>query len=207
MPNDNRKRMAAVIILAFLVAGCAAKRTELTRIHLDEAFRARPVSNILVIGVADKEESRRRFEERFVAELKSAGVGAFGSGEAVAIPPDRKLSEEEIRGALARNGGNAVIVTRLVDIKRKEAYSRSAPQAAGYYGYYGYLYNAMSDPGYSTERTTVWLETRLYDAESGSLIWSVDTKSLNVESERQVIADVIAAAVQDLLASGVVAPR
>jgi hypothetical protein len=207
MPNDNRKRMAVVMILTVLVAGCTAKRTELTRNHLEEAYRERPVSNILVIGVADKEETRRRFEERFVAALKSAGVGAFGSTDAVAIPPDRKLPKEAILEAVAGNGGDAVIITRLVDIQRKEAYSRLAPEAAGFYGQYGYLYNAVHDPGYSTERTTVWLETHLYDAASESLIWAADSKSINVESARQVIGDVIAAAVKDLLASGVVAPR
>jgi hypothetical protein len=100
----------------------------------------------------------------------------------------------------------AGIVTHLVDIEQKESLSRT-PEAIGYYGYYGFVANAYRDPGHSTERTTVWLETKLYDVATESLIWAAESKSWNVASDRQVTADVIDAAVRDLIACGAVAPR
>ena len=117
-----------------------------------------------------------------------------------------KLEKTQILDVVAEHGCNAVIVTHLIDIEQKEAFSRSTDEAVGYYGYYGGLFSGYQDPGYGTERTTVLLATRLYDTESEALMWAAESKTGNVESERAFVSEVIRAFVRDLLEAGVIAP-
>jgi hypothetical protein len=203
----NLKGALAAVAAALLIVSCGGPGTDLKRTHFEPAFQKTPVSDILVIGVSQEENARLRFEKRFVHALKTAGVDAVGSAEAVAIPPDMKLQKEAILKAVALYGSDAVIVTHLVDIETKEAFNRAEASAADFYGYYGLWHSYQHDPGYSMEQTTVWLETHLYDAASESLIWSAESRSWNVQSERQVIADVIQEVVKNLLESGVVVPK
>ncbi|MGD8369332.1 MAG: hypothetical protein PVG78_16965 [Desulfobacterales bacterium] len=207
MAQTSLRRIFTAVLAAVLVVACAGPRTALKQTHVDEAFKESPVSHILVIGVTHREDNRRLFEDRFVAALKAAGVDAVASAEAIPIPPDMKLDKAAILSAVNRYGSDAVIITHMVDIEHKDAYSRRAGAGAGYYESYGILHSYYSDPGYSTSRTSVWLETNLYDVQSESLIWSAESKSWNVESDRQVVADVIQEVVRALLKSGVVAPK
>jgi hypothetical protein len=68
----------------FLVVSCAG--TELTHKHVHEAYKGKPVSNILVIAITGNEDSRRSFERKFVAQLKAAGIEAISSEEAIPMP-------------------------------------------------------------------------------------------------------------------------
>ena len=207
MIEMNLKGTFAAVIAALLTVSCGGPGTDLKRTHFEPAFQKKPVSDILVIGVSQEEKARLHFEKRFVRALKTAGIDAVASAEAVAIPPDMKLEKEAILKAVKIYGSDAVIVTHLVDIETKEAFNRSELNAAGFYGYYGLWHSYHHDPGYSMEQTTVWLETHLYDVATESLVWSAESKSWNVQSERQVIGDVIQGVVKDLIKSGVVVAK
>jgi hypothetical protein len=207
MGESSLMRLCATAIAAVLLMACGGTGAALKQTHIDEAFRQKPVSDILVIGVTHREDNRRLFEDRFVSALKAAGVDAVGSAEAIAIPPDMKLKKDAILQAVARYGSDAVIITHLVDIEHKDAFSRSADAEMGYYGLYGILHSYFSDPGYSMNRTAVWLETNLYDVKTESLIWSAESKIWNAESNRQAIDDIVRGVVQELLKSGLAAPR
>ena len=207
MAELNMKCVGITVFAVLLTASCAGRSTGLKQTHIDETFTKKPVSDILVIGVAHQEDSRRLFEQRFVAALKAAGVDAVGSIEAVGIPSDMELKKEEILRAVERYGSDSVIITYRTAVEHKDAYTRGDGLQEGYYGRYGLLNSYAYDPGFSTERTTLWLETELYDVATESRIWSAQSISRNVESERQVIADVIKTTVAALMKSGVVAPK
>jgi hypothetical protein len=83
-----------VLILRVLTAACAGTRLIQTRV--DEARRGKPVSDVLVIVVADKKQTRRSVENKFVARLRAAGVEAVSSVEAIAMPADLKLEKDAI---------------------------------------------------------------------------------------------------------------
>ena len=54
---------------AILLFSCAG--TDLTQEQVDDAYKGKPVSDILVIAVTGNEHNRRSFEKKFVAHLKS----------------------------------------------------------------------------------------------------------------------------------------
>ena len=79
---------------AFLIISCAG--TDLTQEQVDDAYKEKPVSDILVIAITGNEHNRRSFEKKFVAYLRSVGVDAVASEEAIPMPPDLKLKKETI---------------------------------------------------------------------------------------------------------------
>ena len=191
----------------FLIISCAG--TELTHKQVNEAYTGKPVSDILVIAITGNEDSRRSFERQFVAQLKSAGVEAISSEEAIPMPADLELKKETILNAVKQFENDAVIITHLIDKEEKEAFTRGGQAQGGYYGYYHsrYLYSYARDPGYSSTSKTVRLETNLYDVKTEKLIWSGQSKTLSKDSKYQIINDVIKVVINDLQNNKLISPK
>ena len=192
------KWFVCAVFLGVLIIACAG--TKLTHTQVDKSRQGKPVSNILVIGVTYKEKEmvRRSFEDRFVSQLRAAGVEAISSGDAISIPADLMLEKDEILKAVNKFNNDAVIITHVVGKEEKETYTRPgrARTYGGYYGYYGWAYARA--PGYSTRSTSYRLATNLYDVITEKLIWSGKSETLNPDSTKQMIDDVIRVVIKDL---------
>ena len=202
MLRNAMRRVSVVVFPCILLAACAA--TKLTTTWVDESRLGKPVSNVLVIGVTDREAVRRSFESKFVKQLEAAGVKAFSSADVLSIPADKKLAKEEIMAAVNKVNADAVIVTRLIGVNKEEAYNPPVTYYRNYYGYYGYGYDYIQQPGYYSTYTLVLLETNLYDAKSEKLIWSGQSETWNPESEKQISDEVIGAITKDLREKGLI---
>ncbi len=186
------KWFVCAVFSGVLIFACAG--TKLIHTWVDEAHRGKPVSDILVIGLTYKgnEEVRRSFEDKFVAQLRAAGIEAISSVDAISIPADMKLEKDEILEAVSKFNNDAVIITHLVDKEEKEVYTYADRRHGSYYGYYGWAY------GHSSTRSTVRLATNLYDVRTEKLIWSGKSETLNPDSTKQMIDDVVKAVIKDL---------
>ena len=186
------------ILSGVLVIACAG--TKLTHTQVDESRQGKPVSSILVIGVTykEKEKVRRSFEDRFVAQLRAAGVEAISSGDAISIPTDLMLEKDEILKAVNKFNNDAVIITHVIGKEEKEFYTPPARSYRSYYGYYGRAYGYTHSPGYSSTNTFYRLATNLYDVKTEKLIWSGKSETLNPDSVKQMIDDVIKVVIKDL---------
>jgi len=195
MFQNTLKHLAGPLLVVVALGACASTKPMET--WVDERYRGKPVSNILVIGVTDENTIRRTFENRFVARLKAAGVNAVSSADAVSTSDVLKLDKDAILRAVAKYSNDSVLITRLMGVEEKKAYH--PPQYyGGFYGYYGHYYTLMHSPGYYTSHTFYRLETVLYDVRTEKPIWSVLSRTWNPESDRQMIAEVIAVAIQDM---------
>ncbi|GMQ79894.1 MAG: hypothetical protein BMS9Abin03_343 [Thermodesulfobacteriota bacterium] len=181
-----------------LIIACAG--TKLTHTWVDETHRGKLVSNILVIGVTykEKEAVRLSFEDNFVTQLRAAGVEAVAVGDAISIPKDLELEKDEILKAVNKFNNDAVIITHLVGKEEKESYTRPERLSGGFYGYHGRAHGYIQSPGYSRTSTTVRLITNLYDVKTEKLIWSGESESLDPDSIKQMIDDVIKVVIKDL---------
>ncbi|KPJ78240.1 MAG: hypothetical protein AMJ54_04510 [Deltaproteobacteria bacterium SG8_13] len=204
MKRERAKYLGLTVIAAAVLLACAG--TDLTTKRIDQSALIKPVSDILVIVVADSDETRRYFEGRFVEALKAAGVDAIASADAIPMPSDLELKKEAILQAVARHESDAVLVTHLADIAYTESRSRANPQEYGYYSYYGILYKYYHDPGYSRTYATVLLETNVFDVQTENLIWSGQTKSLD-KAQVEIINDTISLVVRDLINKKLLAPK
>lgn len=180
----------------FLIVACAS--TELKQTSMDEAYRGKLLSNILVIAITDKKDARRSFENKFVVLLKATGIDAVSSGDGIPIPADQKLEKDAILKAVQHFGNDAVIITHLVGVEKTEVYNPAPRSYTGYYGYYDNVYGTVHGRGYYSTTTIVRLETNLYDAETEKLIWSGQSKTWNPDTDRQVNDEVIKEVIQDL---------
>jgi hypothetical protein len=187
--------------VCLLVISCATT-TKLTHIWTDEAYRGSPVSDVLVIGVSDKEAVRRSFEDKFVKQLKETGIEAVSS--AAAISSDKELDKEAIVSSIKKLGVDAVLVTHLLGVDKEEKYHPPTGYVApayyrrGYYGYYGQVYDHVHTPGYYTTYTKVRLETNLYEAKTEDLIWSGQSETWDPTSKMEVIDSVISVVIKNL---------
>ena len=206
MKQGSIKRLGYLFFFVFLIVSCAG--TELTHKQVDEAYKGKPVSNILVIAITGNEDSRRSFERKFVAQLKSAGVEAVSSEEAIPMPANLELKKEAIINAVRQFKNDAVIITHLISKEEKEALSRS-DAVQSYYGFYHsrYIGSYTHDPGYSSTKKTVLLETNLYDVKTEKLIWSGQSKTISKDSKDQIINDVIKVVINDLQKNKLIPPK
>ncbi len=92
MKENSVKWFGYLFSFAFLIISCGG--TEITQTKVDEAYKGKPVSDILVIAITGNEHNRRSFEKKFVAQLKSVGVDAISSEKAIPMPPDLELKKE-----------------------------------------------------------------------------------------------------------------
>lgn len=204
MTGNAISRLALSALTATVMLACAGN--DLTTGPIYRSASTGAVSDILVIVVADKDETRRFFEYRFVEALKTAGIDAVASADAVSMPSDLELKKEAILQAVARYESDAVIITHLADIAYTESRARVNPEETGFYSYYGMLYRYYHDPAYTRTYATIVLETNLYDVESEQLIWSGQTKSID-RKVVEVINEAISLVVRDLIDKKLLAPK
>ena len=207
MKQSSVKWFGYLFSFVFLIISCAG--TELTHTQVNEAYKGKPVSDILVIAITGNEDSRRSYERQFVAQLKSAGVEASSSEEAIPMPADLEMKKETILNAVKKFENDAVIITHLIDKEEKEAFTRGGQAHDGYYGFYHsrYTYSYARDPGYSSTSKTLRLETNLYDVKTEKLIWSGQSKTLSKDSKYQIINDVIKVVINDLQNNKLISPK
>ncbi len=201
---QNLIRATALLFAAgaLLAGGCAS--TTITNVWRDPSYTGAPFRNVLVMGVSEETGNRRIFEDEFAAKLKSAGVIAIPSYKF--IPQDGQADRATLDAAIAKAGAQGVLVTRLIKVDRRTQYSpgyvRAVP-AVGYYrnfhGYYSSMWVHYSPPQrYDYE--IVVLETNLWRAEKGELVWSGMTENFapsDVRRATREFSDVIIKALRE----------
>ena len=198
MTENIVKGLGCLFSFIFLMVSCAG--TDLTETQVDGAYKGKPVSDILIIAVTGNEHNRRSYERKFVANLKSVGVEAVASEKSISMPGDLKIKKETILSAVDQYKNDAVIITQLVGKETKDVYQRGGVTR---YGYFGYTRN----PGYSSTTKKVRLETNLYDAKTGELIWSGLSKTLSKDSTDRIMNDVIKTVIANLKKNKLIAPK
>jgi len=198
MKKDPVKGLAYLIFVAFLIMSCAG--TEISQTQVDDTYKGKPVSNILVIAITGNEHNRRTYEKKFVARLKSMGVDAVASEEAVPMPPDLQLKKETILNAVAQYENDAVIITQLIGKEKEDVYTRGGAARIGFFSY-------TRDPGFSSTNTTVRLETNLYDAKTGKRIWSGQSKTMSKDSTDHIMNDEIKAVINNWQKYKIIGPQ
>ena len=172
-----------------MLSSCTS--TSLLHVWKDE-FYNNSINRVLVIGVTQKEIIKRSFEDEFVSQFKARGVDAVAAFRV--LPLNKKLEKDEIRAKVKELNIDAVLVTRLVDRKTVETYVPTrveriyrGPYYRGPYfgprhhhnlhGYYGRSYDIVTIPGYTLVEKFIILESKLYNAETEEIFWSVSSET------------------------------
>jgi hypothetical protein len=191
--------LAACLLLA---GGCAS--TTLTNVWRDPSYSGTAFKKVLVMGVSETTGVRRIFEDEFAAKLKSVGVVAVPSY--TFIPQDGPADRATLDAAITKAGAQGVLVTRLLKVDRRTQYSPGsvwAVPAVGHYrdfhGYYSSIWVQYAPPQ-RFDYEIVVLETNLWRAEKGELVWSGMTETFapsDVRRATREFADVIIKALRE----------
>lgn len=190
--NTRSGKAAAVLILsAFLLGGCST--TRVTGVWKKSDYVGGPFQSILVVGLTKDESNKSIWEDIMAAQLRQNGVNAATGAKC--FPGDTDITKTEILDYVRDKGIDAVLLTRLVDIRKEKAYY---PPTGYYYGFYddyyyggpyhryynhfGSFYDRVYTPGYTTTYTIVVLETNLYDTRSQELVWSMSSDTFDPAS-------------------------
>ncbi len=187
------------------LAACATT-TQVTSGWVDETRVGTQIDDVVVVAVSHNIVLRRQFEDSFVRQLQSAGLKAASS--AAIVPeqgtPTRALLEPELK----KRGTKDVLVTHLEGVEQESAYTPptvySASRGPRFRNYYGQVYNTVITPGYHESYKTYRLATRLYDVETGQLIWGIESKVLEPEDVNRATDEVVAGATADLRKHGLI---
>lgn len=176
----GHRQLAVVFtgLLALGLLGCAS--TTMVHTWTDPAYSGPPMKKVMIIGVAASDANRRIFEDTFRGELAREKVDAISS---YTVLPSSQLTEEDIKSKVRELGVDGVLISRVVDQKTVETiypptttYMGGSPYwpdyYGGYYGYYSNAYSVYTSPGYVTTTDYVYVETNLYDARTGKLVWT-----------------------------------
>jgi hypothetical protein len=181
------------VALAIWLGGCAS--TQLVDVWRDESYAGRPLTKVLVIAVSDEERGRRIFEDSFAREFRAHGVEAVPGYSLLSM--DAGLEREAISELIEGKGFDGVVISHNAGIDeetvyvpgrtRTEVWGDGDPRRRGYDGYYRRTWETVSDPGYTTKYTTVFIETNIYETAEQKLIWSARSESYNPASTLEII--------------------
>ena len=162
--------------------------------YIDGSF-----NNILIVGMSNQETARRNFENSFVERLQKENVQANASF--AVMPPEARPSEESIKAVISDIKFDSVLITHLIGVEEKEIYTpptyRRHPYR-GIYGYYGHVGGYVYEPGYYTRHERYKLETNLYDTKTEQLVWSMQSETMNPNSDKNLIDAKIKAVIKRL---------
>ena len=166
------------LLLFTLGAGCASTSLQGVWKTPDTGGK---VNKVLVIGLTRSDTGRRALERQFVSHFSQHKTQAVDSSH---FQPDgAKLDRAMIGEIIKREGFDAVLLSRLVDVHKEAHYVPSGYATyggAGFYGYYGYAWPGVYSPGYVSESTNVQVETQLFrTAGEGKLVWSTISETVD----------------------------
>ena len=191
-----------VIVLAVFLSGCAGGN-KMIGSWKDTSYSGPVKGKVLVVGVARNQTKRRIFEDSLVNNLKAEGVDGVSS---YTIDSERvEPTEAAIRAMVQQSGTVAVLVTHVVGSDEKNRYFPAIGGTfvdRGYYGglysYYPMVFNYVYMPAQNVSTEIVTLETGLYLASSGQLIWIGRSEAVNPEMTKKYYTALTRLFVKDL---------
>jgi len=188
--------LCAIALAVLASAGCSS--TSLNSVWSDPNYTSGPLRKLMIIGLGATEGGRAEFENSVADALLADGVTGVSSTGYFAAAAE--MTREAVRRWVQRDHYQGVLVARVVDI-RHEQYA-VPPTYTDLWGYWGYYGTVVTSPGYVEDRTTLLINVDLFDAATGKVVYTAQSKSSNPSSRDVVIRELTALLVKDLTKRG-----
>lgn len=200
----SRSFLATVVAVLAVAATLAAATKFKSTWKSPEAGAVTLAGQKVAALVIDKDESLRvAGEEGLARELTERGLQGVASYRIV--PKEELRDVDKARGWYERSGVQGVVALRVVSDDKRKTWSPSVwatPYYTSFWGYYGYGWGSLYDPGYVRVDRVVALETLIYSVPKDKLLWAGVSETDNPKDAASVIADVVKAAVRELQKQG-----
>ena len=193
----------ALLLSAAVLAGPKFVSTWKAPEAAGTSFAGRKVAALII---SDDQNLRVSGEEALVREL--AAVGAPQGIASYRIVPREELRDpEKARGWYERAGADGVVAMRLVKSDKRTTWSPSTwstPYYSTLWGYYGYGWGAVYDPGVTRTDTVAVIETLVFSVPQNKLLWAGVTESTNPKDAGRIIKDIVSATVKEMTKQGLI---
>lgn len=196
--NHTRIRQTLLLTLGLfvlVVSGCANNST-ITHSYVDPGIHKLNLSGVLVIGVAQKMDTRIDYEDAFVQALHKHGVNAVASHT---LLPSDKPGKENVIAAAKKANLDMVLVTRYVGKQNQEVFHPGTiyydvaptPYGYGFGGYYGHAYEVAYQQPVWTSNVTYTLISDLFATADHEHLWQAVSETIKAGGENKLRDDVI----------------
>lgn len=187
----NRIVLVGLLGLGLMLQGCYS--TSISASWMTEGHEAHRYKKLLVIGMSTNVAARATVEDELVYYMRLKGINAVSASSV--LPPDRAIvsePQEVKKQKLQQEGFDGVFAISLLEKKDETKYVQGSSAYApatfygGYYGsfysYYPYMYSNVYQPGYYVASETIFLNSSLFDVDSGKLLWSAQSETTDPSS-------------------------
>lgn len=205
--KSRRFRFGLMVMVAIVAGASALAKTKFNSVWKSpEAAATRLAGQKVAALIIDADESLRvAGEEALARELTERGMQGVPSYRFV--PKEELKSADQARGWYEKAGVQAVVALRVVSDEKKLQYQPST-WTSGYYsslwGYYGYGWGVVYDPGYKRIDRYVSLETLIFSVPKNTLLWAGVSETENPKEPAKVIEEVVREAVSEMRKQGLV---
>jgi hypothetical protein len=163
-------------------------------------------TKVAALIISDDLDLRVSGEEALVRELAAAGVRE-GVASYRLVPREELRDPEKAKGWYERAGAQGVVAMRLVKADKRQTWSPSmwsTPYYSSLWGYYGYGWGSVYDPGVSRTEMVAVIETLVFSVPQDKLLWAGVTETTDVRDASRIIKDVVAATVKEMNKQGLI---
>jgi hypothetical protein len=208
MESKVRHRLVPLIaasVVAGLVTGAIADGpTFTTSWKAPEAagvsFAGRKVAALVI---SSDESLRISGEEQLVRELTARGIQGVATYKF--IPRDETTSAERARPWFERAAIEGVVALRPVSAETDVTHAPDVWTTTSYstlWGYYGYGWTGVYNPGGTRVDTKLVVETLIYRLPVGTLLWAGVSTTTNPKEAQTFIKQLVGAAVKEMRKQG-----
>lgn len=175
-------------LLAAIAGGCAS--TQIVSSWRDDDLARVPFRKVLVVFQHSDSRLRHILERRMATDIPNA------------VPAHALFSDDEVRdiekvkARVREQGFDSSVIMRLVSVDREVSYRPGRVYAVpglyhGFYGYWGYGWRTVYDPGYYRNDRIVTIATNVYSVADDKLVWASQSETFNPASLRETVDDVL----------------
>jgi hypothetical protein len=154
---------------------------------------------VAALVISSDQNLRMSSEEQLVRELTRRGIEGIATYRMV--PAEETTSADRARPWFERAGVDGVVALRPISAETEITYSPAVWTTTSYttlWGYYGYGWTGVYDPGGTRKDTRVIVETLVYSLPLDRLLWAGVSTTTNPKEAQAFITELVAAAVAEM---------
>jgi hypothetical protein len=202
----RRSLLPSLFALAIAVSALAGPKFTSTWHAPEAAGKSFAGQKVVALVIAGDENLRISGEEALVRELAAVGVTQAVAAYRV-IPAPELRNAESARGWVERAGAVGVVALRPVEARKELVYTPSTwsmPYYGTLWGYYGYGWGGLYDPGSVREDTKLVIETLIFGVAENKLLWAGVSETTNPKDAQKVIKDLVSETVKEMQKDGLI---
>jgi hypothetical protein len=202
----RRSALASLLVFSLVMPALAGPKFTSTWKSPEAAGTSFAGKKVVALVISGDENLRVSGEEALVRELAAVGLTQAVAAYRV-IPKEELKNADSARAWLERTGAAGVVALRPVSAEKELTYTPStwaSPYYGTLWGYYGYGWGSLYDPGSVREDTILVVETLVFGVADGKLLWAGASETTNPKDVQKVTKDLVGVTVKEMTKQGLI---